>query len=116
VVKNQSKIFAAYVPDSPERFSFNDFNELKTFLNSPVGKKKGENYQYLIHYSPTLIFLRIKGLASSLVKMRKNWKIFSLNKYQHTPRIQILLALVALKQICHIRRFLQNGSQNSEWQ
>ncbi|KAF7637746.1 hypothetical protein Mgra_00002722 [Meloidogyne graminicola] len=43
--RNTSKIFAAYVPDSPERYAFHDFKELKSFLDSPVGKIKGTRFK-----------------------------------------------------------------------
>ncbi|KAL7071164.1 hypothetical protein ACQ4LE_009093 [Meloidogyne hapla] len=43
--RTHSKVFAAYVPDSPERYAFHNFNELKSFLDSPVGKKKGTRFK-----------------------------------------------------------------------
>lgn len=45
IINNRPKVFAAYVPDSPERYSFQDFGQLKSFLNSPIGKKKGTRFK-----------------------------------------------------------------------
>uniref|UniRef100_A0A914N8H8 ANK_REP_REGION domain-containing protein n=1 Tax=Meloidogyne incognita TaxID=6306 RepID=A0A914N8H8_MELIC len=45
IKRTNSKIFAAFVPDSPERYAFHNFNELKSFLDSPVGKRKGTRFK-----------------------------------------------------------------------
>ncbi|KAL3101460.1 hypothetical protein niasHT_020779 [Heterodera trifolii] len=43
--KDGVKIFAAFVPDSPDRYAFSEFSELKTFLSSPIGKKRGTRFK-----------------------------------------------------------------------
>uniref|UniRef100_A0A914HM12 ANK_REP_REGION domain-containing protein n=1 Tax=Globodera rostochiensis TaxID=31243 RepID=A0A914HM12_GLORO len=63
--KDGVKIFAAFVPDSPERYAFSEFSELKSFLNSPIGKKKGTRFKRCQDEQAVVTFYDEQRLLSS---------------------------------------------------
>ncbi|KAI1713971.1 ankyrin repeat and LEM domain-containing protein 2 like protein [Ditylenchus destructor] len=38
-------VYAIFVPDSPDKYTFKDFKEVKSFLDSPLGKKQGTRFK-----------------------------------------------------------------------
>lgn len=53
--EEQENVFAIYVPNSPDRHIFKELQEVKNFLDSPMGKNTG----FINLFPLNLIFFRL---------------------------------------------------------